>query len=233
MSVPAFHAVVAAAGRGARMGAETPKQYLAVAGATLLEHALAPLLAHPGLRRLVVVVAHGDRRFATLAPAADPRVSAVTGGATRAASVAAGLAALADTDSRLPVVVHDAARPCLPAADLERLLDAATAPDGALLAIPVHDTLKRDDGEDRVAATVDRTALWRALTPQAFPLGALRAALDAAADDAGVTDEAAAMERAGHAPRLVPGDPANVKVTSDGDVAVAAAILAARARGAA
>lgn len=228
MSAPAFHAVVAAAGRGARMGTDRPKQYLPLAGATVLEHALAPLLAHTGLGRLVVVVAPDDRRFAALGVAAAARVQAVTGGATRAASVGAGLAALADADPALPVVVHDAARPCLPAADLERLLAAAAAPDGALLALPVHDTLKRDDGGDRVAATVDRTGLWRALTPQAFPLGALRAALDATADDPGVTDEAAAMERAGRAPRLLPGDPANVKVTSSGDLALAEALLAAR-----
>lgn len=228
MSAPAFHAVVAAAGRGMRMGGVAPKQYAPLAGATVLEHALAPLLAHAGLRRLVIAVAPDDHRFATLAVAADARVHAVTGGASRAASVDAGLAALADADPGLPVVVHDAARPCLPATDLDLLLAAAAAPDGALLAIPVHDTLKRDDGGDRVAATVERTGLWRALTPQAFPLGTLRAALAAAADDPGVTDEAAAMERAGHAPRLVPGDPANVKVTSAGDLALAAAILAAR-----
>lgn len=227
MSAAAFYAVVAAAGRGTRMGGEAPKQYAPLAGATVLEHALAPLLAHAGLRRLVIAVAPDDHRFAALAPAADARVWAVAGGATRAASVAAALAALADIDPGVPVVVHDAARPCLPAADLERLLAAAATPDGALLAIPVHDTLKRDDGGDRVAATVERSGLWRALTPQVFPLGALRAAL-AAADDPGVTDEAAAMERAGHAPRLVAADPANVKVTSAGDLALAAAILAAR-----
>jgi len=223
-----FRAVVPAAGFGTRMDAGRPKQYLPLAGATVLDHALRPLLAHPGLERLVVAIAPDDLGFGELAVASDPRVDAVTGGNTRAESVAAGLAALGAQDRQAIVVVHDAARPCLDAADLERLLAESTPPDGGLLAIPVRDTLKRADRDGRVACTVDRAGLWQALTPQAFPLAVLRDALAAAVGAGAVTDEAAAMERAGHAPRLVEGNPANIKVTRPGDLPLAEAILAAR-----
>lgn len=229
MSAAAFRAVVPAAGLGTRMGAGAPKQYLPLAGATVLEHALRPLLAHPGLQRLVVALAADDDRFPTCALAEDPRVATVTGGDTRAGSVASALAAMGPGDPEGIVLVHDAARPCLGAEDLARLLDAAAPPHGALLAIPVRDTLKRDNGAGQVARTVDRSGLWQALTPQAFPLGALREALHKAGGN--VTDEAAAMERAGLAPRLVEGSPANIKITRPGDLPLAEAILSARERG--
>lgn len=225
-----FHAVVPAAGAGARMGGTTPKTYLPLAGRTVIEWSLAPLLAHPGLERLVVALGANDTRFAALPPAADPRVRVVTGGATRAASVAAGLDALADEGRSGPVLVHDGARPCLSADELERLLTLRDAPDGGLLAVPVRDTLKRADADGRVARTEDRTDLWQALTPQLFPAAALRAAIGDA-DDPGMTDEASAMERAGHAPRLVEGDPANIKITRPHDLPLAAAVLAMRGGG--
>lgn len=226
MSPQRFHAVVPAAGVGQRMaGAGRPKQYLPLAGATVLERALAPLLDHPGLDRLVVVLAPGDRTFATLTPAGDRRVVTATGGATRAESVAAGLDALADAGARATdfVLVHDAARPCLARLDIDRLL-AACSTTGALLAVPVNDTLKRGDAKGRVEGTVDRSGLWQALTPQAFPLAELRSAL--AAHGRECTDEAQAMERAGHAVGLVEGHSANLKVTRPGDLQLAETILA-------
>jgi 2-C-methyl-D-erythritol 4-phosphate cytidylyltransferase/2-C-methyl-D-erythritol 2,4-cyclodiphosphate synthase len=218
-----------AAGRGRRMAeaAPTPKQYLPLAGATVIEHALAPFLADAACLGVVVALAAGDREFGSLAAARDPRVAVVTGGAERRDSVAAGLAWLA---ARAPpdawVLVHDAARPCLPRADLARLLAALPgAPDGALLALKIADTVKRADDGGRVAATVPRAALWRAQTPQAFRLAPLAAALAASP---GATDEASAVEAQGGRPLLVAGSPANLKVTEPGDLAHAARLLGER-----
>lgn len=223
-----FHAVVVAAGTGQRMGAGRPKQYLPLAGSTVLEHAVAPFLAHPGLDRLVIVLAADDREFSGSTLAGRARITTATGGATRAASVAAGVAALGTDDDGVAVLVHDGARPCLPPGDIDRLL-AACGPDGALLAVPVRDTLKRADGTGCVAATVARERLWQALTPQGFPLAALRRAI--AAHGANATDEAQAMEGAGHAPRLVEADATNFKVTHPGDLDLAAMILARHRHG--
>jgi 2-C-methyl-D-erythritol 4-phosphate cytidylyltransferase len=225
LSTPAvrYWAVVAAAGGGARMRAPQPKQYLALRGRTVLEHAVAPLLAAPWVEGVVVVLSPGDTGFAGTALAAAPRVHTARGGATRPESVLAGLrqaAALAGTD-RVHVLVHDAARPCLLAADLERLREQASDEDGGLLALPVGDTVKRAEGE-RSAATVNRRELWRAQTPQLFRLDLLARAL-ADCMDQGIeaTDEAAAMEHAGRRPRLVQGREGNLKVTWPGDLALA------------
>ncbi len=218
--------VVPAAGSGRRMGADTPKQYLTLAGATVVDHALAPFLSDARCRGVVVALAPGDPRWSSTASSRDPRVRTVDGGVERRDSVAAGLAAIAaqgGTDDDW-VLVHDAARPCLARADLERLLDALpAAADGALLAVPVADTLKRADEEGRSAGTVDRRGLWRALTPQAARLGLLREALRAAP---AATDEASALEAAGHRPRLVPGAATNVKVTEPADLEFARLVLA-------
>ena len=223
-----FCAVVPAAGAGLRMGGDTPKIHLPLVGRTVIEWALAPLLAHPGLERMVVALASADDRFEHLDEIPrDPRVTVVAGGDCRAASVAAGLAALDDTPGSRAVLVHDAARPCLSERELGRLLACADDPNGALLAVPVRDTLKRADSAGRVERTEPRDGLWQALTPQMFPLASLRAAL-AEHTGEGITDEASAMERAGHRPRLIEGDPANIKVTRPDDLALAAAVLALR-----
>jgi len=217
-----------AAGHGRRMGAAaTPKQYLGLAGRTVLEHSLAPFLADPACRGVVVAIASGDATFGTLAVAAEPRVTTVTGGAERRDSVVAGLEGLAGRAGEDDwVLVHDAARPCLPAADLAALLEAlARAPAGALLAVPVVDTLKRDDGAGAVEATVPRTGLWRAQTPQAFRLGRLREAL---ARHPTATDEASAVEALGDRPRLVAGSPDNLKVTAPADLVQAERLLGGR-----
>ncbi len=231
MSLPRFLAVVVAAGSGERMGAGVPKQYLPLAGRTVLEHALQPLLDHPQLERLVVVLAADDTRFAATAAARSARVVTAVGGRTRAESVAAGLAELADAEADTPVLVHDGARPCLGRGDIDRLL-AAFGPHGALLALPVRDTLKRAHADPPgVTATVDRADLWQALTPQAFPLGPLRTAIAAYGVD--VTDESQAMERAGYAPVRDAVEAANLKVTHPGDVELAELILTrVRGRGA-
>ena len=204
---------------GARSG--LPKQYLPLAGRTVIEHALAPFLADPACRGVIVALAPGDVRFATLAVARDPRVATVSGGLERRDSVAAGLAALAARVDDDPwVLVHDAARPCLPPADLTALLGSLPdSPAGALLAIPVVDTLKRAADDGAVAATVPRAGLWRAQTPQAFRLARLAAAL---ASQPSATDEASAVEALGDRPRLVAGSPDNIKITAPADLAPAA-----------
>ncbi|HUN91300.1 MAG TPA: 2-C-methyl-D-erythritol 4-phosphate cytidylyltransferase [Burkholderiaceae bacterium] len=222
-----FHAVVPAAGSGVRMGAARPKQFEMLGGRTLLARALQPLLDEKAIERVVVVVAPAAADAVARAIPHDPRIEvAPVGGASRAASVRNGLARLsARAAGEDFVLVHDAARPCLGADELRRLLhDAGADAVGGLLAQPVGETLKRAvDG--RVVQTIDRTGLWRAATPQMFRLQVLSRALDACEELAQVTDEAAAVERLGLQPLLVPGAATNLKVTTPADWALAEAIL--------
>lgn len=227
---PARHvALVPAGGSGSRFGEPVPKQYVALAGRPLLAHTLAALAAHPGVDRIVVVIAPGDAWFDDCMAGALPRATTVlrVGGATRAASVLNGLRALApELMPRDWVLVHDAVRPCLATAVIDRLLTTLADDDvGGLAALPIADTLKRADGLQRVATTVARAGLWAAQTPQMFRFGMLLDALERC-DPATVTDEASAIEAGGHAPRLVPGDPANLKVTYPDDRELAATWLA-------
>ncbi len=212
---------------GSRMGAAMPKQYLALAGRTLVEHAAAALCAVERIAQVLVVVAPGDGDAKRLSFHAKVRLAPV-GGATRAASVRAGLDALqAAADDW--VLVHDAARACLATADVDRLIDALRDdPVGGLLAVPVADTLKQADAAGRVLRTVPREAMWRAATPQMFRVGQLRQALDAPGVLDRATDEASAIEALGLAPRLVEGSASNIKITTPDDLVLARAILAGR-----
>ncbi|MFP4130131.1 MAG: 2-C-methyl-D-erythritol 4-phosphate cytidylyltransferase [Halorhodospira sp.] len=227
-------AVIPAAGVGRRMGGgDRPKQYRQLLDRPVIAWALERLLGHPRVAGAVVALAADDPYWEALRiqRGADQPVHRVDGGAERHDSVRAALAhlaAVADGDDR--VLVHDAVRPCLSAAELDRLItEGGEAADGALLATPVRDTLKRADGAERVAETVPRDGLWQAQTPQLFPLGRLAEALDAAlAAGAGVTDEAQAVERHGGRPRLVTGEPSNLKITHQADLELAAAVLAAQ-----
>ena len=218
-------AIVPAAGKGARMGAALPKQYLSLAGRTVAEHTLARLLSYARIQRVMVAVAADDPYFVRLPVAADPRVHTCTGGAERADSVWLALSALAgeaqDDDF---VLVHDMARPCVRLSDLARLSAAATAADaGALLAHRATDTVKRAGDDGRVAATLDRAQVWLAATPQMFRCGLLREALTAARrDGVTVTDEAQAVERLGRQPLLVECARDNIKITRPEDLALAA-----------
>ena len=225
-------AVVPAAGSGRRFGADIPKQYLELEGKPLLGHVLDLFLQAPAIDGLVLVTAGTDMRWQALLPDPAPRqILVAEGGATRAASVLSALEMLheyARPDDW--VLVHDAARPCLDASDLANLVKTLEDDSiGGLLAAPVVDTLKRADEQGRVAATQDRTRLWRALTPQMFRfellLAALRGALAAGVD---VTDEACAIEWPGHEPLLVSGGIDNIKVTRPEDLPLAAAILRSR-----
>jgi 2-C-methyl-D-erythritol 4-phosphate cytidylyltransferase len=231
--------VMPAAGSGSRFGAHAPKQYAPLAGRTVIEWALAPFLADPRCAHLVLALAEHDAAWGQVAArlGSPSRVSTVTGGAQRSQSVRRGLEALSGRAAPDDwVLVHDAARPCLEATDLERLLgELAAHPVGGLLATPATDTLKRAGAatapHPAVAATVDRRHLWRALTPQMFRYGALCAALDSAhAAGRFASDEAEALEWRGQQPVLIGAAPSNLKITIAEDLVLAAALLAARPR---
>ncbi|WP_111413938.1 2-C-methyl-D-erythritol 4-phosphate cytidylyltransferase [Billgrantia lactosivorans] len=222
--------VVPAAGRGRRMGAALPKQYLALAGRPVLAHTLARLhQAFPEARLCLCLDPEDDRFDPAWVPFARWRRSA--GGDERADSVRRALEAIADEAADDDwVLVHDAARPCVRVDDLMRLLAALRQdPVGGLLATPVADTMKRDDGQRHVVRTEPRDGLWQAQTPQGFRLGLLRRALDEArALGREITDEASAVEALGLTPRLVPGRRDNIKITHPEDLALAGHILAAQ-----
>ena len=226
----AFHALIPAAGTGTRLRAEQPKQYLALAGKPMLWHAVKSLCVSP-VETVFVVLAPEDREFAkhdwrAFAGRIEPLYC---GGATRRDSVYNGMvAATAAVDADDWILVHDAARPCLPAQDLAALI-AETREDGigGILALPASDTVKRaikdEAGTLRVAGTEDRGQLWLAQTPQMFRAGLLAQALRDATGP--ITDESSAIERLGLRPRLVTGSRENLKVTFAEDFAIAEAIL--------
>ncbi|TLY50744.1 MAG: 2-C-methyl-D-erythritol 4-phosphate cytidylyltransferase [Gammaproteobacteria bacterium] len=225
---PALWCVVPAAGRGTRFRSAIPKQYLPLAGKSLLLHTLERLAAHPHIAGLVVALAPGDAHWPQLTQIAGKPVRIADGGDERADSVLAGLHALArDLRADDFVLVHDAARPCVRAEDISQLIELGMPAGGALLAAPLRDTLKRADADGRSATTESRESRWRALTPQLFRHGELVAALESArAAGIAVTDEAMAMERAGHRPLLVEGAESNIKVTTPADFALAEFLLA-------
>lgn len=218
----AVWAVVPAAGRGTRFGAPIPKQYLQAAGRPLIAYTLDALAAHPAVAGLMVVLSADDPDWPGWRAVGGKPILTTEGGATRAASVLAGLQALPESvRSDDFVLVHDAARPNLGPGDLDRLLEIGrNDPVGAILAAPVRDTLKRAGDDGGIDGTEPRERLWRALTPQLFRRHQLARGLEAAAA-AGidVTDEAMAMERLGARPLLVEGAEDNFKITTPADLA--------------
>lgn len=229
-----YFLVIPAAGSGRRFASTLPKQYAALGRSTVIEHALAPFESDPDCVGIVVVVAADDTEWPAVAARRTRLIETAPGGAERAHSVRAGLRQLSkharDDDW---VMVHDAARPCFAASDLALLKkDLAAHEVGGLLAMPLADTLKRAANAadpPAVEATIDRAGLWRAATPQVFRFGHLARALDAALAASRIpTDEAQAIEWAGHRPRLVAGRPDNIKVTTSDDLGLATAILALR-----
>lgn len=226
-----YWAVVPAAGIGRRMGGVVPKQYLPLAGRTVIEWSLDALLREARVAAVTVVLAGTDTQWRSLPVCRHDKLRLAVGGSERAASVLAGLKALrSEAQQNDWVLVHDAARPCLTDSDVEHLIgslkDDAV---GGLLAVPLADTLKRSDAEQRVAQTVSRDALWRALTPQMFRFELLHRALEQAlAVGLPVTDEASAIEALGMKPRLIVGRGDNLKITVPDDLRLAAGILSAR-----
>jgi 2-C-methyl-D-erythritol 4-phosphate cytidylyltransferase len=218
--------LVPAAGSGSRFGAAGPKQYSPLAGKPMLYHSIARLLAAPQVEVVFVVLTPADTEFRRhdwsrfgnrLAPL-------YCGGASRRDSVLNGIIAAASlVDPNDWMLVHDAARPCLGKTELQRLIaDAGADEIGGILAVPVSDTLKRVDDDQRIVETESRDGLWRAQTPQMFRHGMLLRALREAAH---VTDEASAVEALGYKPKLIEGSTKNLKVTFADDLEIAEQIL--------
>ena len=231
-----YFLVIPAAGSGRRFTASVPKQYAALGGSTVIEHALAPFESDPDCAGIVVAVAANDSLWPAIAARRTRLIETAPGGEQRAHSVRNALRALSsrarDDDW---IMVHDAARPCFSAADLALLKrELAPHPVGGLLAMPLADTLKRglEPGTQviHVDATIDRNGLWRAATPQVFRFGVLLRALETALEAQRIpTDEAQAVEWTGQRPRLVAGRADNIKVTTAEDLKLATAILTLRA----
>ncbi len=217
---PRIWAVVPAAGVGRRMGAQLPKQYLEVAGKCVLEHTLLALGKCAQITGTVVAVANTDPYWQNLQFEQQYAIARVAGGNDRAESVLNGLNHLAvNAQANDWALVHDAVRPCLGQQQLRCLIEVSMrCEDGAILAIPVRDTLKRVQ-LDRINETVAREDLWQAQTPQMFPLLKLQRALQNAADNGlSITDEAQAMELAGHRPIVIEGRADNIKITRPEDL---------------
>jgi len=227
---PRIWFVVPAAGASRRLGGSVPKQYLPLAGRRVIEHTLEVLLSHAAISGGAVALSPDDTQWQTLPAALRDRVTTTNGGRERCHSVLEGLRALTSAEDEDWVLVHDAARPCLGSADLTRLIETCSGDAvGGLLALPVADTLKLEDGLGRVGRTVPRERLWRAQTPQMFRRGMLTSALDQAIGDGELPgDEAAVIERLGLRPLLVEGSPLNIKITHPADLAFAANVLANR-----
>lgn len=223
-SQASIYAVVPAAGVGKRMGSAQPKQYLPLLGRPILSHTLALLLSHPRITKVVVALGAEDGYFADLDESGHPDLIQVVGGSERADSVRLALAAV---PQQCWALVHDAARPCLTHADIDKLIEQSDE-QGAILAAPVRDTMKRANDAGNIDHTVEREALWHALTPQLFPANALHNALIKHQDNNGITDEASAMELEGWQPKLVAGRPDNIKITHPDDLPLAELFLAHR-----
>jgi len=225
-----FHALIPAAGNGSRFRGDAPKQYWPLEGKPVLVHSLERLAAAFPLQHAYVAIAPGDRWYDETI-GARPGVTALRcGGATRGETVRNALAALTDVRNDDWILIHDAVRPCVDAASLERLRDEVHEDAvGGLLALPVVGTLKHADVGGRSAATEPREGMWTAQTPQMFRFGVLEDAF-AVADAVRCTDEAQAVEALGMAPRLVMGSASNLKITYPDDLLLAAAIMAVQHR---
>lgn len=229
--MPSVFAIVPAAGQGARIGDAVPKQYLPIAGKPMLFHAIAALAAVARIERIFVVLSPLDRHWSRhdWSGLAGRVETLFTGGAHRPDTVRSGLRHLEGRAANDDwVLVHDAARPCVHSALVERFLDeVGDDPVGGLLALPLADTLKSAGPDRRVSATIPRRDLWRAQTPQMFRHELLRRGLERRPD---ATDESQAVESLDHAPRLVEGESSNIKVTFADDFQLAEMILRRQGR---
>lgn len=218
-------AIVPAAGIGSRMGTEIPKQYLQINGTSILSLTLAILLDHPKIHKVVIALHPDDNLFHTLTQASDPKLQTVVGGNERSHSVLACLHGIEDDAWAL---VHDAARPCLTHKDIDKLIASRERfPQGAILAAPVRDTMKRANSDGTIEKTVCRELLWHALTPQLFLGSELKKNLSLAlSNKVRITDEASAMEWAGISPGLILGNVENIKITHPDDLRLAKLFLA-------
>ncbi len=236
MNKTCYWLIVPAAGKGRRFGGDLPKQYLELSGRSVLAHSLQTFADWGELSATVIATNPDDANFSRVASDLPLPYRVVKGGAERMFSVLNGLEALAEEAGEQDwVLVHDAVRPCLHLDDLRTLVGrAAETGSGGTLAIKVADTLKRENpaagtGPIIVEKTVNREGLWQALTPQIFPFGLLRSALQTAAGKRQVFgDEASAMEQAGHQVLLIEGRRDNIKITHAEDLPLVAAIISTR-----
>ena len=225
---PKYWCVVPAAGVGKRMGAALPKQYLTLAGKTVIEHTVERLICLSKIINVVVVVVAEDQYWEQLEISNHGKVRTVAGGQERFQSVLNGLEwlrqAAADDDW---VLVHDAARPCVRPSDIEKLIEQLNDSSvGGLLASPIQNTVKQCDAQRQVLKTVDRGRYWHAYTPQMFRFGLIyRALVQADNKENKVTDEASAVEALGFHPLLVEGARDNIKITHSEDLVLAEAFL--------
>lgn len=221
-------AIVPAAGNGSRMQADRPKQYLNLSDKPVIMHTLERLISHPQITGVVVAIADNDPYWPLLAIPEHWPLYRTAGGVERADSVFNALNFLKNLTETDPwVLVHDAARPCLRHSDIDRMLtELSQDPVGGILGVPVTETVKRVDPQNRIIETVSRDNLWRAATPQMFRLETLIKALaQTRAAQCKVTDEASAMEYAGYQPTMVEGHADNLKITLPKDLALAALYL--------
>ncbi len=224
--MPGTYAILAAAGRGSRFGGSVPKQYRMLAGRPVLRHAAEALLRGGGLSGLIVAIGSEDRALYDAAMAELPLLPPVVGGIERQDSVLAALEALAPFDPEV-VLVHDGARPLLSPELATRVLAALDGADGAITALPLTDTVKRAGDAGEIAATLNRSGLWRAQTPQGFRFPQFLAA-HRRHRGAGLSDDAQVAENAGMRVRLVMGSEENQKITVEEDLARAERLLCAR-----
>jgi 2-C-methyl-D-erythritol 4-phosphate cytidylyltransferase len=227
----AIWAIIPAAGSGKRMLADIPKQYLDLLGRPVLEHTLNRLLEVEQIAGAVIALRHGDSWWSGVSLNTAKPVHTTQGGEERCHSVMNALHLLSGQPgydaATCQALVHDAVRPCVRVADIEKLISAVDGSEaGGLLGMPVRDTMKRRDQRGTVTETVNRENLWHALTPQLFGCEALSNALQRAIeDDYLVTDESSAMEHVGYRPLLVQGSEDNIKITRPGDLELAALYL--------
>lgn len=223
MSKENLVAVIAAAGIGKRVGADIPKQYLKLLDKTIIEHSIAPFIAHPNIVKVFVSLAKNDTWFLQLAIAKHPKIRIIEGGRERVDSVLSALKHISDTDY---VLVHDAARPCITRTDIDKLIDhVLVSKQGGILASQVRDTMKRTAQNKQITNTVERENLWHALTPQMFQNRLLLEAINNNKDSLMITDEASAMEMSGLPVDIIEGRSDNLKVTREEDLQIAALYL--------
>lgn len=223
-----YWGVIPASGIGRRMGTELPKQYLMLHGKPLLQLTIERMVNHPRIAGVMVAVADHDDRWRALEKRLGDNVKWTIGGVERHHSVLNALKLLSAQASLEDwALVHDAARPCLRASDIDRLIDEVEAASkaacvGGILAMPVSNTMKRASADKIIVKTVNRSGLWHALTPQMFRIGLLIEAIEhAMRQDFAITDDASAVESLGYAPRIVAGHPDNIKITIPQDLALA------------
>lgn len=227
--------VVPAAGIGSRMQADRPKQYLLINNQPVIFHTLNRLINHPRIKGVIIALSVNDPYWPSLNLPLNWPIYTTLGGAERAESVSNALQFLHSLTDKDPwVLVHDAARPCIRHSDIDAMFQQLQHDTvGGILGVPLTETVKRVDTNNTIEATIDRSSLWRAVTPQMFRLKALSEALTHAKHaNLKVTDEASAIEYMGSKPKMVEGHADNIKITLPQDLALAALFLQQQERGA-